>query len=397
MKTTGPSLGDPFDDELRAFLAREAQRLAGGAPPAHEVEARLRREQSGSPVRWVSSAVAAAIGLAGLGFLLLLLMGPLAPRVSAPNQAVPSPGPTQPPLRLPAVGAAEACPVSSAKSLVEELPPMPGNGPVHPVWAADGSATYYEVTGGGDWKAIDVIWAAQAGFDGAALIRGQRLDGVGELRFGDPRDPLLSLRLDATQRESLTSGWISIGQIPLRLKSPGCYGIQVDTGSFSDVIVFEALPAADAQASLERPIELPAHVRGECPVSETSREVPFTSPLLGGGAIYVAGAGTRAIGTARESGGFWFLKTLWVADPREQGPVLVRGRRLDAPGDLRFGGGSSPSLQLRFAIRSYVHTPGQPLGWRIFVDYLRVSEPGCYGLQFDTLGGSSTIVIEVIR
>jgi hypothetical protein len=394
---TGPSLRDPFDDELQAFLAREAERLAGGAFPAHEVAARLRRGHRGSPVRLIASVVAAAIGLAAVG-LLLLVVGPLAPEVAAPTEAVPSPGRTQPPLRLPAVGAAEPCPVSTARSFVEELPPMPGDGPVHPVWTSDGTATYYEETLGGDWKAIDVIWAAQADFDGAALIRGQRLDGVGELRFGDPRDPLRSLRLDAAaQRESLTSGWISIGQIPLRLKSPGCYGIQVDAGSLSDVIVFEALPVADAQALLERPIELPSDVRSECPITEAGREVPFTGRLLGRGPIYVAASGKTAIGTSRESGGFWLLRTLWVADATEPGPVLVRGRRLDAHGEVRFGGGPTPSSELRFAIRSYIHTPGQPLGWRIFLDYLRVSEPGCYGLQFDTLGGSSSIVVEVVR
>jgi hypothetical protein len=396
MKTTGPSLHDPFDDELRAFLAREAERLAGGAFPPHEVEARLRRELRGSRVRWMASAVTAAVGLAAVG-LLLLVMGPLAPQVAAPTEAVPSPQGTLPPLRLPALGAAEACPVSTARSLVDELPPMPGNGPVHPVWAADGSATYYETTPGGDWKAIDVIWAAQAGFDGAALIRGGRLDEVGELRFGDPRDPLRSLRLDAAERETLASGWVSISQVRLRLKSPGCYGIQIDVGHLSDVIVFEARPVADAQALLERPVELPSDAGGTCPVSESGREVPFTGPLLGDGPVYLATTGNLAMGAARESGGFWLLRTLWVADPSEQGPVLVRGERLDAPGEVRFGGGPNPSLELGLPIRSYIHTSGQPIGWRIFLDYMRVSEPGCYGVQFDTLGGTTWIVIEVVH
>lgn len=86
-------------------------------------------------------------------------------------------------------------------------------------------------------------------------------------------------------------------------------------------------------------------------------------------------------------------KPLFSMSP--EGPVLVRGARLDGSGDVRFGSGDTPTDDLQLPIRSDEHTPGQPAGWRMFNQYLRLSKPGGYALQIDTLSSSQIVVVDV--
>jgi hypothetical protein len=181
----------------------------------------------------------------------------------------------------------------------------------------------------------------------------------------------------------------------IRVKVAGCYGLQIDTEGLSSIVVFEAKPIEDAFAQLERPLQLPAAGSAGCPVTPTTESVPFMAFVRGDGPVYLAAGGTLSLAGSRQSGGYWFLKDAWVADPSELGPILVRGGRIDEPGDLRFGDGSQPAGELRLPIHSYEHTSGQPPGWRLFNAYLRPSSPGCYAMQFDTLSESRWLVFEV--
>ena len=58
--------------------------------------------------------------------------------------------------------------------------------------------------------------------------------------------------------------------------------------------------------------------------------------------------------------------------PRYAGRVLVRGRRLDGPGLVRFGRGLVPALELRM-----------PAGRREQPSFTRLRSPGCYAYQVD--------------
>jgi hypothetical protein len=124
--------------------------------------------------------------------------------------------------------------------------------------------------------------------------------------------------------------------------------------------------------------------------------VPFLGLAIGKGPLYFAGGGKVSIAGSGQSGGYSFVKGLWVAAPAELGPILVRGARIDPPGDLRFGDGSNPSRELRLPIHSYEHTGDQPAGWRIFNGNLRPPSTGCYAMQLDTLTGTQWLVFEVI-
>jgi hypothetical protein len=181
----------------------------------------------------------------------------------------------------------------------------------------------------------------------------------------------------------------------VRVKAAGCYGLRIDAAGRSSVVIFDARPIEDAWAQLGRPVQLPAAGAAECPVSPATRSVPFMAGAYGDGPIYLALGGRLSLAGGRQSGGFWFFKNAWVADPNELGPILVRGARIDAPGELRFGDGSEPPAELRLPIHSYEHTTGQPPGWRLFNAYLRPPSPGCYAMQFDTLTASRWLTFEV--
>jgi hypothetical protein len=104
-----------------------------------------------------------------------------------------------------------------------------------------------------------------------------------------------------------------------------------------------------------------------------------------------------SIANAARSGGYWLIKEVWIADPGEPGPILIRGGRIDALGDLRFGDGSEPAGELRLPIHSYEHTGGQPPGWRIFNGYLRSASTGCYAMQLDSFTGTHRLAFEVTQ
>jgi len=80
---------------------------------------------------------------------------------------------------------------------------------------------------------------------------------------------------------------------------------------------------------------------------------------------------------------------MWSVDPRYVGPVLVRGRQLDGPNEIRFENGSPgftdeqrlhPARELRL-LGGYVHPATT-----------RVRALGCYAWQIDGIGFSRRIV-----
>jgi hypothetical protein len=83
---------------------------------------------------------------------------------------------------------------------------------------------------------------------------------------------------------------------------------------------------------------------------------------------------------------------LWFVSPTYRGPALIRGRRLDAPGLLRFDRGALPRAELRIA-------PAGSAGYRRAgprgrASYTRFLTAGCYGYQIDGTSFSRAIVFE---
>jgi hypothetical protein len=158
----------------------------------------------------------------------------------------------------------------------------------------------------------------------------------------------------------------------------------------------------------ERPLRLPQLAPGgACAVSAGTRgTVPrqphiFWGPLwFGKGPVYLALAWKATPGddanfaldpvpyqdNARRA------KTPWVSVPAYSGPILVRGRALDASGrTLRFdASGSGPKDWLELEAP---HAPSSS-HWSFWPSSMWVPGPGCYGIQIDTLSGTDIVVFE---
>lgn len=114
------------------------------------------------------------------------------------------------------------------------------------------------------------------------------------------------------------------------------------------------------------------------------------------------GAGARPLfgfehppqpGSGWEASGWGGNKNIWVISPSYGGPVLVRGRQLDGPNEIRFENGRPaftresalhPSRDLR------LHGP-EPYG---NPSTTRLRAPGCYAFQIDGRGFTYAIVFE---
>jgi hypothetical protein len=389
MDTTDPTGRERLDDEaIGAFLAREADRRARRRTPSANVVGSIQR---GRRRQWPSLTLAGVLAVLAVGIGLVAVALVRAPSDGTGSSPRPS---ASGPLHLPVVAPGQPCPVSEPTASGPGQPTLLGDGPVRLALASSAGSVFFEATPGGGWKAIDVLWTAEPGLTGDVLVRGARLDGTGELGFGDAADPLKELRLAPGGQTQTFGDRALVATTQMRVKVAGCYGLEIDAGGRSSVVVFEAKPIEDAFAQLERPLQLPPSGPGACAATPTTGSVPFIRLALGDGPVYMAGNGFTITGS-RQSGGYWFAAAIWIAAPDEPGPILVRGGRIDVPGDLRFGDGSEPAQELRLPIHSYEHTGGQPPAWRIFNAYVRPPSPGCYAMQLDTLAGSRWLVFRV--
>jgi len=134
-----------------------------------------------------------------------------------------------------------------------------------------------------------------------------------------------------------------------------------------------------------------------CPVSAPVGVLgsPHDPPThsYGGGPVYVAGLGDFTLFPNAETAGWFPFKTIWFARPNFVGRVLVRGRRLDAPGGVRFSwrGHVRPGLteiRMHFVYRhdDWQDYPGPRNIW--------VQRPGCYAVQVDGASFSYVILFE---
>jgi hypothetical protein len=86
------------------------------------------------------------------------------------------------------------------------------------------------------------------------------------------------------------------------------------------------------------------------------------------------------------------LKVIWVSRPSYQGPLVIRGTRLDKRGPLDFG--EAPN-------RGPLIVPAGPSGndygrYRSWPNGAWMKHPGCYGWQVDGLTFSETIIVEAV-
>jgi hypothetical protein len=95
----------------------------------------------------------------------------------------------------------------------------------------------------------------------------------------------------------------------------------------------------------------------------------------------------------------WAVATLWVSRPSYDGPVLVRGGRLDRLGSLGFGRHARPREELRLPAGAPwpLQSSDIPPGWRASEIPTRIRAPGCYAFQVDGRGFSYVLTFAVLR
>jgi hypothetical protein len=151
-------------------------------------------------------------------------------------------------LHLPRLAPGATCPVSRTDRRIDwqrvKFPGSPGvgRGPVYPGLGASGGrlTATPDVQYGGPWAGGKVFWYVRPSYRGRVLIRGRRLDGPQWLGFNGLRLPARELRIEPYDTVSWEGQPRGSRGIPsdVRVRAPGCYGVQIDGTTFSRVVVF---------------------------------------------------------------------------------------------------------------------------------------------------------------
>jgi hypothetical protein len=151
-------------------------------------------------------------------------------------------------LHLPRLAAGSPCPVSRVDPRVDwERAGIfggsgIGRGPVYPGLGASGGrlAATADDQFGGPWAGGKVFWYVLPSYRGRVLIRGRRLDGAQSLAFNGDSVPERELRIapnDSVWWEQQLQGSRGVPS-SVRVRTSGCYGVQIDGATFSRVVVF---------------------------------------------------------------------------------------------------------------------------------------------------------------
>jgi hypothetical protein len=151
-------------------------------------------------------------------------------------------------------------------------------------------------------------------------------------------------------------------------------------------------PRIDWAPLIAKPLNLRQLSSGaRCPVSPQVDLVVTTNGSKKGGPNYGFGQGPVYV-SGQTSWYAGMQGVIFLTDPRYTGPVLVRSMRLDGTGSLTLSGQGATTLA-NGAI-GLAETSSPPY-WGMWLGMVTPSTPGCYGIQFDGTGFSSSAVIAV--
>ncbi len=161
-------------------------------------------------------------------------------------------------------------------------------------------------------------------------------------------------------------------------------------------------PAAAPWAPLRRrPLDLPELAPGAlCPRSEWKRFTPFLALVSARWRSIpwnwdpMGSSTTAPSGGGHADGGWFNAKVIWAATPDYTGPILVRGRQLDGPNEVRFDDGTDPPREKRLDDPAAT-TVGAP-GLRLWTGYTRVRAPGGYAYLVDGLDFREVTVFQAV-
>jgi len=160
---------------------------------------------------------------------------------------------------------------------------------------------------------------------------------------------------------------------------------------------------------LSRPLALPSVPAGaSCPTTPLTRITPgpgtgFSGSTLAQVAdgVYLSLAG-RDGAVSLEPGpaprdGWYTMKNIWIIDGSYEGPLLIRGGRVDGEDPLQLAW--NPTTPMQQALQIDPSSPSlqtnPTTGWRSVPMAAYVRSPGCYAYQLDGIGFTRFIVFEV--
>jgi hypothetical protein len=149
-------------------------------------------------------------------------------------------------LHLPALAGGDRCPASKlATGFAGKRYGMDGAigpGPVYPILGRPGLLAFvrHDQWGPGPWAGQKVLWFVRPDYRGPVLIRGRRLGGPQWMRFDDGATPAAEIRIAPGETVKWTGQPRGSRGRPsyVRVRAPGCYGVQIDGTTFSRVVVF---------------------------------------------------------------------------------------------------------------------------------------------------------------
>jgi len=158
------------------------------------------------------------------------------------------------PLILPTLGPGVACPAAQGRTVYPSFGPAIGDGPAYIVgMGTDGvlhaTAPTPHGKGSATWGSQFAFFIIAPSYHGAVLARGHQLDGPNPLLFNggldqmngfDQTTPTLLTQLRMESGPAYGSPWSNFASY-LRMQAPGCYGIQMDGDTFSEIIVFRVV------------------------------------------------------------------------------------------------------------------------------------------------------------
>lgn len=185
-------------------------------------------------------------------------------------------------------------------------------------------------------------------------------------------------------------------QMMLKLALASLLALLIPAGSAQRV------SAANPWSELHRPLDLPELAPEDaCPVSKVDRRVDWQSAHIfgrsgiGRGPVYpgLGSSGGHLQARPESRDGSWYTeKVFWYVRPSYRDRVLIRGRRIDGSGPLRFVDDGRRSPELRIRRQSDISWAGQPEGSRGEPSGVRFQVTGCYAVQIDGTTFSRSVV-----
>jgi hypothetical protein len=156
------------------------------------------------------------------------------------------------PLRMPVAPSDGECPASSPRTITPRVAPVLGEGPVYfsagaynlrdrtTMVVPDPGFAPAAASGTG-WSLAKSPLVLKATFRQPLIVRGHRIDGDGELGFsGDKgRRPYAAMQF-APRTRAIPLGSYKALSLVVWVSTPGCYAMQIDSTTRSQVVVFRA-------------------------------------------------------------------------------------------------------------------------------------------------------------